>query len=326
MTRLLLRAAALTAAIPLAGASAQEVRVYSGDPGRIEIVRGVMTNRAMLGITLADRSERADTLGLRVDVVNEDSPAAKAGLKVGDRLQSINGVSLRADRSDAGERDYDGVLSRRLQREMAKVSAGDTVNLRVLSDGRARDVRVPTESPQAMAGRLTRTMTRSATADRPVLGISIGTTGSLRDTLGVFVSAVNDEGPAAKAGIVEGDRIAAINGVSLRTAREDVRDPQVTMAKTDRLRAEMAKVDAGQSVELTVITAGRSRTVRVTPVKSSDLPGSAGAVWGFEFPAAPLPPAAPSAPARVVVPARPASPPAPPAPVRGTVIRDVRVL
>lgn len=323
MSRLLFRAAALTAAIPLASASAQEVRVYAGEPGRVEVVRSILTNRAMLGITLADRSERTDTLGLRIDAVNDDLPAAQAGLKAGDRLQSINGVSLRADRADAGERDYDGVLSRRLQREMAKVSAGDTVTLRVLSDGRARDVRVPTVSPETLAGRLTRTISRSTNSDRPVLGISTSATGTLRDTLGVFVSSVNEEGPAAKAGIIEGDRIAAINGVSLRTAREDVRDPQVTMAKTERLRAELAKVESGQSVELTVITAGRSRTVRVAPVKASDLPGTTGAVWGFEVPGVRMlaPTVAPPAP-----PAAPATPRAPRPAVRGTVIRDVRSL
>lgn len=317
MTRLLFRAAVLTAAIPLASASAQEVRVYSGEPGRVEVVRS-MLNRAMLGITLADRSERADTLGLRVDAVNDDMPAARAGLKSGDRLQSINGVSLRADRSDAGERDYDGVLSRRLQREMAKLSAGDTVTLRVLSDGRARDVRVPTVAPETMAGRLTRTLSRGANADRPVLGISTSSTGSLRDTLGVFVTSVNEEGPAAKAGIIEGDRIAAINGVSLRTAREDVRDPQVTSAKTERLRNELAKVDAGQSVELTVVTAGRSRTVRVTPVKASDLPSSFSGAWSFEVPSVRM--LTPSmAPTPAVPPVPPAAPRAPRPLVRGVI-------
>ena len=47
-----------------------------------------------------------------------------------------------------------------------------------------------------------------------MLGVSTSTAGE-RDTLGLFVSAVTPGGPAEKAGIEEGHRIAAINGVSL---------------------------------------------------------------------------------------------------------------
>ena len=42
------------------------------------------------------------------------------------------------------------------------------------------------------------------------IGISLGGNGSRRDTLGILVVGVSDSGPAARAGIDEGDRIAAI--------------------------------------------------------------------------------------------------------------------
>src|SRR3954467_7221107 len=58
----------------------------------------------------------------------------------------------------------------------------------------------------------------SAMAKRAALGIELRATGTRRDTLGVFVEAVTPKGPAESAGIIEGDRIAAINGVDLRTA------------------------------------------------------------------------------------------------------------
>src|SRR5437868_7260898 len=54
----------------------------------------------------------------------------------------------------------------------------------------------------------------SAMAKRAALGLELRTTGTRRDTLGVFVEAVTPKGPAEAAGIVEGDRIAAINGRS----------------------------------------------------------------------------------------------------------------
>jgi S1-C subfamily serine protease len=322
-------AAALAAALP-ATAEAQEVRIFSSSPREIEIVRGGVTlNRPMLGVTAIAESERADTLGLRLEDVRENSPAAKAGIKAGDRLQAINGVSLRADRNDAGYDDYDGVLLRRLQRELGKVEEGDTVRLQVLSDGRSREVRVETVSANALYEGQRNVLRRSVVNDRLVIGVTTSPSGTARDTMGVFVSAVTEEGPAAKAGIVEGDRIAAINGVSLRVAREDAGDDQVAMAKADRLRDELAKVEAGQAVELTVVSGGRSRSVRVTPVKASELPGGGGSFMWATSPEAlreverqmqrwvPVAPVAP----------RPPVPPvAPTAPRVRMLLRDARVL
>jgi C-terminal processing protease CtpA/Prc len=311
MTQQIFRTAALIAALPFATAPAQQTRVFTFEPGRgIEVLRAATsTNRAMLGVTLHETSERADTLGLRVQSVTDNSPASKAGIKEGDRLQSINGVSLRADRADAGESDYEGVLMRRLQREMAKVQEEDTVTLRVLSDGRSREVRVVAVSPEQVFGSTSLSALRRVNNDRAVIGVTTSPVGNARDTLGVFVGAVNDSGPAAKAGIVEGDRIASINGVSLRVAREDAGDMQVSQARAERLRAELAKVPAGAAVELTVISAGRSRNVRVTTIKADELSTGAPSAWGFVSP-----------------PTAPAAPVAPAAPRVRTVLRDVRVL
>ena len=72
---------------------------------------------------------------------------------------------------------------------------------------------------------------RALRSDRAVLGFSLGGTGSRRDTLGVLVVGVGDSTPAALAGIEEGDRIAAINGVDVRVAREDAGDWQASSAR-----------------------------------------------------------------------------------------------
>lgn len=277
MTRTYLLVATLATALPLT-AAAQEVRVYAGRAGDGGQWTMLSSDRPMLGVTTASASSRADTLGLLIEDVRRDSPAAKAGLKEGDRLQAINGVSLRADRGDAGEDYYSGVLMRRLQREMAKVKTGDTVSLRVYGDGRSRDVRVAPVSSEMLYGAAGGMSVLSARSDRAVIGVMTASSGTARDTLGVFVQSVTPEGPAEKAGIIEGDRIAAINGVSLRVAREDVEDPMIGSAKAQRLRTELGKLTAGAVAELTVVSAGRTRNVRVTTVKSSDLPGG-----NFEF-------------------------------------------
>jgi len=56
--------------------------------------------------------------------------------------------------------------------------------------------------------------------------------------LGVLVIGVTDSTPAARAGLEEGNRIAAINGVNLRVAREDAGDRWVGSARAERLQRE----------------------------------------------------------------------------------------
>ena len=275
LTATALTATALTATLLTATAvAAQEPRIrIEPDMQRI-MVRSM--DGPMIGVTTTAESERADTLGLRIEAVEKGSPAEKAGLKEGDRLQSVNGLNLRAAPSDAGQEDYAGVLNRRLQREVQATKPGESIELRVLSGGSVRTVKVtPMKASEFMktgaeAGGM---LWRSAAPDRATLGLTITSTGTVRDTLGIFVQAVTKDGPAEKAGIIEGDRIAAVNGVSLKVAKEDVEDPMVGPSRVERLTSALEKLKAGDAVDLTVVTAGRARTVRVTTVKASDLPG-----------------------------------------------------
>ena len=56
---------------------------------------------------------------------------------------------------------------------------------------------------------------------------------------------VQDSSPAARAGLEEGNRIAAINGVNLRVAHEDADDPNLGSTKAQRL---MREVPAGSAL------------------------------------------------------------------------------
>jgi C-terminal processing protease CtpA/Prc len=263
--------------------------------------------RAMLGVSTSSAGER-DTLGLFVSAVTPGGPAEKAGIEEGHRIAAINGVSLRLAAADAGEDDMQGIMSRRLTREMRKLKAGDEVSLRVYADGRFRDVKVKTIAAEDMPNRRVR-VSRSDMEDRPVLGLSVHSTGSRRDTLGIMVQSVAEEGPAEKAGIYEGDRIAAINGVDLRVSREDAGDDWVGNARSNRFSRELGKVKVGDDVELRVYSNGQFRTVRVKAARRGDVYKEEGRRMGFFFgdeggfgafgriaPMPPMPPMAPMAP------------------------------
>ena len=113
--------------------------------------------------------------------------------------------------------------------------------------------------------------TDSAMAKRAALGLQLRATGTRRDTLGVFVEAVTPKGPAETAGIIEGDRIAAINGVDLRTAAGDIDDSYANGLAAHRLGREVQKLTPGSRVTLRVYSGGRFRDVQVTAGKASDL-------------------------------------------------------
>jgi serine protease Do len=269
MRNTLLAAAIVAAALPAGAQSAVRVPAVGALRGAFSSTED--PNRAMLGISTSS-SGRRDTLGLLITSVNAGSPAEKAGLEEGNRLVSINGVSLRLSREDADDEYMQGVNQNRLTREMRKVKAGDEVSLDVWAGGRSRNVKVKTVSAEELNPRRTAQTWASRDDDRVALGLFLASTGGKRDTVGVFVQQVVEGGPAEKAGIVEGDRIASINGVDLRVAREDAGDWTVSSSRVDRLEREVRKLTAGQSADLVVVSGGRSRTVKVTAVKASELP------------------------------------------------------
>ena len=123
----------------------------------------------------------------------------------------------------------------------------------------------------------------SAMAKRAALGLELRATGTRRDTLGVFVEAVTPKGPAENAGIIEGDRIAAINGVDLRTTTADVEDSYTNGLAAHCLTREVQKLTPGNRVTLRVYSAGRFRDVQVTAGKASEVLRAGGRV-SLRFP------------------------------------------
>ena len=121
----------------------------------------------------------------------------------------------------------------------------------------------------------------SAMAKRAVLGVEVSSTGSVRDSIGVFVARVTPKGPAETAGIVEGDRIVSVNGVDLRLNSADAGDGYASGLAARRLTREMQKLSPGSRVNLRVWSGGRVRDVQVTAGRASDLRDSRS--FGFMF-------------------------------------------
>ena len=232
-----------------------------------------------------------DTLGLLITSIMRGGPAEKAGLEEGNRLAAINGVSLRANAADIDDYESAGTLSRRLVRELEKAKPGDEVELRVYREGRTQNMRVRTVSSDSLFKRTTtfRRVSRDEMDDRPALGIGLGSTGSRRDTLGVLVMSVQDSSPAARAGLEEGNRIAAINGVNLRVAHEDADDPSLGRTKAQRLMREVSQLKPGDNVTMRVYANGQFRDVTMKVARAGDLPRSRGMTYfgGVDFPAMP---------------------------------------
>jgi len=123
---------------------------------------------------------------------------------------------------------------------------------------------------------------------RPAIGVQLGATGSVRDSIGVFVSRVTPNGPAEKAGIVEGDRIVSINGVDLKLNAADAGDSYAAELPVRRLTREVGKLTPGSVATLRVWSGGRVRDVAVTVGRASDLRDfgllEGGARGGMYFP------------------------------------------
>lgn len=267
-TSLTLAAAACVAG-PAALAAQIAVRTAPRAEAYTYVVRSDESPRAVIGVTTS-AGDASDTLGLLVTDVANGGPADKAGIQEGDRIQTINGIDLKIERIDIGDQSMADAMSRRLTRELGKLKPGDDVSLRVYHNGQTRAVTLKTVDSDSLYGN-PMGLVSTRESNRAVLGVSLAVTGSKRDTLGILIVGVTDKGPAGQAGLEEGNRIAAINGVNLKVDRADAGDGYVASARYQRLQKAMAKVKPGDDVTLDVWADGRFKTVHVKAGKASAL-------------------------------------------------------
>jgi S1-C subfamily serine protease len=96
---------------------------------------------------------------------------------------------------------------------------------------------------------------------RALLGIEVSLSGTGRDTLGVLVRSIVPGSPADRAGIQQRDRIAEVNGMSVRVSREDIGSREAQEIVHRRLTRELGALRPGDAVTMRVFSAGRFRVV-----------------------------------------------------------------
>jgi serine protease Do len=151
-----------------------------------------------------------DSTGAVVDQVESNSPAAKAGLKVGDVIRGIDGQKV----TGAGD----------LQVEVGQKQPGTTINLQVLRDGKTEDVPVKLEAMGARNGE----ETASASQGKPRWGLGLADlTPDVReqiqapaDVKGAVVERVQPGSSADDAGIRNGDIITEVNRHPVQSAAD----------------------------------------------------------------------------------------------------------
>ena len=234
--------------IAVAGVAAQRDgrdRVFIGPDGGGRAIR-LDGRGSQIGVLVSD-PDAAGAAGVRIDGVDADSPAAKAGIKEGDVVVEFDGERVRS--------------ARQLTRLVQETPDGRTVKMTVVRGGARQSLDITPEA-STMAGtwnlpvepELRAELERGLRGLRelpemrgpmfdhrfdglPGMGASRGRLGVQVETLsdqlaeylgvkggGVLVSAVTADSPAEKAGLKAGDVITAVNGTAVRDAGELVEE------------------------------------------------------------------------------------------------------
>jgi hypothetical protein len=167
--------------------------------------------RTSLGMTVSLSGGDRDTLGLLVSGVVPDGLADRAGIADGNRLASLNGVSLRLSAQDVGDKGAEDAILRNLARELRDAQGGDDLTLRIFAAGRFRNLTVQT--PAAPRARTVPSRANNDNdGDAPVASPPT-TIGAVIDGLARLQTQLTRLAPSCSASGSSGDAIAGL-GVS----------------------------------------------------------------------------------------------------------------
>ena len=174
--------------------------------------------------------------GALVNSVESGTPAAKAGLRSGDVLVSVNGQSI----ADARE----------LSRRIAGIRPGARVDVVYLRGGKELSAQVELGS---LPGRDTASLRErdDRGAEKRALRLGLQLAPAPRGEEGVAVVDVDPDGPAAGKGLREGDTILEVAGKSVSTP-SDVADG-VKAARAEGRKAVLMRVKSSEGTRFVAI-------------------------------------------------------------------------
>ncbi len=201
--------------------------------------------RVELGIGIARPRPGVVSPGLVIGMVTPGTPAEKAGLRPGDIIIKVD---------DKNVRSYDELL-----RILGTHKAGDKVVLRILRQGRERDISVTLAERREASGPLPpmpgRRMAFLGIATRPLMPPDRARLNVNVDA-GLLVTDVLRDSPAAHAGVQRDDVLTRFEG-------EAVTDP-------GQLREDVNRAGVGKEVTLTIV---RGKDTKSIKVKVGEAPG-----------------------------------------------------
>jgi serine protease Do len=206
--------------------------IYSPSGGSVGIgfaipadaVKGVVSQlkehgevtRGWIGVQIQPvTGDIASSLGLRnaegalVDEPQPEGPAAKAGIKSGDVIRTVNGEPVKD--------------SRDLAKKIAALAPGQTAAIGIIRDGGERTVTLQiAKMPDRSTADIKPDQENHGGAQ---LGLTLAPAASVagQGTPGVIITEVDPEGPAAERGVRPGDIILEVAGKAVNTPN-DVRD------------------------------------------------------------------------------------------------------
>jgi serine protease Do len=208
--------------------------------------KGVVT-RGWLGVQIQTLSPAiADALALKsvdgalVAQVEPNSPAAKAGIEIGDVINAVNGEAVKD--------------SRELARRIAAMAPGTTTKFGVWRAGQEKTITVT-------LGKLPRKSTEAKGEEQkphetPVLGLTLAPASGVAgaSAQGVVIAEIDPSGRAAESGLQTGDVILDVGRRSVNTPA-DVRK-FVDEARAQSKRSVLLRVRRGDMVVFAAVPIG----------------------------------------------------------------------
>ncbi len=220
------------------------------------LAKGGKVSRGLLGVIiqditpdLQDQFRLSTTKGALVSQVNKDSPAEKAGIKVGDVIVRYNGKEVEDVRA--------------LRNAVAGTAPGTKVDIVVLRDGKEKSLSAKLGELKPDEGEDETKATGGepsgvelGMAVEPLSAESAKQFGFDKNDEGVIVREVEDGSPAAAAGLRVGDLITEVNREKVTNLKE--------------FRAALKNTRGKENILMLVKSQGGSRFVIVKPKTAKD--------------------------------------------------------